>query len=224
MDSGFLMYASAVALSGFAATLVPGVASWSIPVTIGLLANSPGAMAKLATNYETAAQQLAAAHTELGNTKNSGSPKEWDAADRDAFDKSVAAFMEQVTKAKDIVHSAGQTMRHSSTASQVCAYFCVTAAGVMLMAAYAASAAATAGPGGLMSGQLAAQGVAARVLTAVSEVLKKQGVVYGMAGGTLVMGAGWHLLQLRTLQNQVNKPEEEMPNFTQVSLKWAPDM
>ncbi|MEV0591869.1 hypothetical protein [Nonomuraea cavernae] len=220
MDNAFLLYGSAIAASSFAATLVPGPATWAIPVTIGVLANSPDAQSRLASNWGTSAKELTAAHQALAKTKRAGYPQEWSAGDREAFEKRVDTLMDQVTKAKDIVDGASQTMRLSSTASQVCAYVCMAAAGVMLTAAYAASMSATAGPAGLMGGQMAARFTASKVLTAVSGVLRKQSAMYGTAAGILVLGASWHGLQLYNLKSQISSPEGGKPDFKQVSLEW----
>lgn len=223
MDNSLVIYGSAIAMAGFAARLVPGVASWAIPVSIGVLANSPDAQARVATNWKDSAQELQKAFTGLQTVKKSGAPQEWDAGDRTAFENSVNDLINQITKAKDVVHSAGQTMQHTSTASRVCAYFCLTAAGLMLYAAYTASAAATAGPAGMLGGQLAARGVAAKVLSVVNGVLEKQRSVYLTAAGIVIAGAGWHVLQRQILMGQLNAPEGDKPDFNQVR-KWGPEV
>ncbi|MER6943399.1 hypothetical protein ABT294_05180 [Nonomuraea sp. NPDC000554] len=220
--STWVIFPSAIATAGFASAMIPGVASKAIPVSIGTLWNSPEGQSRLADNYGSAAKHLEECSKALGSTKKSGSPKEWDANDRDAFDQTVSDLIEQVDKAKDVAHGACQTMNHSSTASHGCAYFCLTAAGVMFAAARAALVVtATTGPLGAASAQLAAQGVATRVLATVGEVLKKQRILGSAAAVILLVGAGWHEMQRQTLNDQVLNPAGGKPDFKQVKMGWA---
>ncbi|WP_113700925.1 hypothetical protein [Nonomuraea lactucae] len=222
-DALFYMFVVAAAATGYAARFIPGKAAYSIPVAIGVLANSPKGQAELAAKWETSAEHLGRLHTALSSTKKSGQPREWDAGDREAFDKSVADLMERVVKGKDIVHNAAQTLSLSSKTSEYCAYFCASVAVIMMMAARYVMASGTTGPAGAAAGQLAAQAVAARVSATVAGVLNKQLAVGGTAGGIMLLGAGWHELQLHMLKNQVLNPEGKAPEFEKVKMDWAKD-
>ncbi|MEU0565510.1 hypothetical protein ABZ297_08980 [Nonomuraea sp. NPDC005983] len=215
------VYPAAIGTAICASVMIPGWASKAIPVTIGVLWNSPEGQSRLGDHYDTSAQHLRDLSKALASTEKSGKPKEWDAGDRDNFDKTMKDVIERVDKAMEIMQHASHTMHRSSTVSVACASLCLAAAVTMVVASRMAAAAIATGPLGAAAGQAAAQVVAKRVLASLGEVLKKQRVLGIVAGGILVLGAGWHELQRHFLKNQVQHPSGGKPDFQQVKLAWA---
>ncbi|MFI6596333.1 hypothetical protein ACIBHX_08795 [Nonomuraea sp. NPDC050536] len=214
MDS-LVIFGTAAATTAAAAYMLGGP-TWAIPPLVGLMTGSDESQQGVADKYAKTADLLNTSKENLGKTKTATAPEEWTSKDKEEFNNNVTELVKQIDHAVKGVNGAHDTVQCSATTTTVSGYVCLAAGAALMTTAYLSLFTAN-----HPLGRVAAWTRASKVYTALSAVMKKQGMVAVAAGGVLLIVAGLHEYQAQTIAGEAKTPEGGAPDFKKVKMDWA---